>query len=174
MGAAAWDGFLNDQDNWPAASRAEASKGSMTTARDTLGDRTFIKRKRMSQEERHLQILQAAVKIIATKGFWGMSLQDISDELGITEAALYHYISSKDDLLNMVLSECYDTPDEDEYNAVTAGFVDADGHRIYCYPRYCLNIVLYNLQRPELVQLYSVLNGEALDPEHPAHHFFFF
>ena len=57
MGAAAWDGFLNDQDNWPAASRAEASKGSMTTARDTLGDRTFIKRKRMSQEERHLQIL---------------------------------------------------------------------------------------------------------------------
>ena len=68
----------------------------------------------MSQEERHLQILQAAVKIIATKGFWGMSLQNISDELGITEAALYHYISSKDDLLNMVLSECYDTIDADE------------------------------------------------------------
>lgn len=60
MGAAAWDGFLNDQDNWPAASRAEASKGSVTTARDTLGDRTFIKHKRMSPEERHLQILQAA------------------------------------------------------------------------------------------------------------------
>lgn len=101
-----------------------------------------------------------------------MSLQDISDELGITEAALYHCISSKDDLPNIVPSECYDTPDADEYNAVTAGFVDVDGHRIYCYPRYCLNIVLYNLQRPESVQLCSVLNGEALNPEHPAHHFF--
>ena len=77
----------------------------------------------MSQEERHLQILQAAAKIIAIKGFWGMSLQDISDELGITEAALYHYISSKDDLLNMVLSEGYDTPDADEYNAVTAAVI---------------------------------------------------
>ena len=109
---------------------------------------------------------------IATKGFWGMSLQDISDELGITEAAPYHCISSKDDLPNIVPSKCYDTPDADEYNAVTAGFVDVDGHRIYCYPRYCLNIVLYNLQRPEFVQPYSVLNGEALNPEHPEHHFF--
>ena len=120
----------------------------------------------MSQEERHLQILQAAVKTLATKGFWGMSLQDIADEIGITEAALYHYISSKDDLLNMVLSECYDTPDADEYNAVTAAVTDNDGHRVYFYPRYCLNIALYNLQRPELVQLYSVLNGEALSPTH--------
>lgn len=85
---------------------------------------------------------------------------------------MYHYISSKDDLLNMVLSECYDTIDADEYNAVTAAIVDADGHRVYYYPRYCLNIVLYNLQRPELVQLYSVLNGEALNPSHPAHDFF--
>lgn len=171
MSVAAWDGFLNDQSNWPAASRIGNATGA-TTARDTLGDKTFVKRKRMSQEERHLQILQAAVKIIATKGFWGMSLQNISDELGITEGALYHYISSKDDLLNMVLSECYDTIDADEYNAVTAAIVDADGHRVYYYPRYCLNIVLYNLQRPELVQLYSVLNGEALNPSHPAHDFF--
>ena len=129
MSVAAWDGFLNDQSNWPAASRIGNATGA-TTARDTLGDKTFVKRKRMSQEERHLQILQAAVKIIATKGFWGMSLQNISDELGITEAALYHYISSKDDLLNMVLSECYDTIDADEYNAVTAAIVDADGHRV--------------------------------------------
>ena len=72
----------------------------------------------------------------------------------------------------MVLSEGYDTPDADEYNAVTAAVIDADGHCVYYYPRYCLNIVRYNLQRPEMVQLYSVLNGEALSPEHPAHSFF--
>ena len=45
--------------------------------------------------------------------------------------------------------------------------IDADGHRVYYYPRYCLNIAS-NLQRPELVQLYSALNGEALEPPHPA------
>ena len=167
MSVAAWSQFLEAQ----SGSGPDTSSTSIT-ARDTTSKKTFEKRKRMSQEERHLQILQAAAKIIAIKGFWGMSLQDISDELGITEAALYHYISSKDDLLNMVLSEGYDTPDADEYNAVTAAVIDADGHRVYYYPRYCLNIVRYNLQRPEMVQLYSVLNGEALSPEHPAHSFF--
>lgn len=172
MSVAAWDRFLQEQDSWPAASRVNDSPSYMPQARNTLADKTFEKKKRMSQEERHLQILQAAVKIIASKGFCGMSLQDISDELGITEAALYHYISSKDDLLNMVLTECYDTPDADEYNAVTSCLIDYDGHRVNFYPRYCLNIVLYNLQRPELVQLYSMLNGEALNPEHPAHGFF--
>lgn len=111
MSVAAWSQFLEAQ----SGSGPDTSSTSIT-ARDTTSKKTFEKRKRMSQEERHLQILQAAAKIIAIKGFWGMSLQDISDELGITEAALYHYISSKDDLLNMVLSEGYDTPDADEYN----------------------------------------------------------
>ena len=172
MSVAAWNRFLQEQDIWPAASRVNSPTPYAVQARNALAGKTFEKKKRMSQEERHLQILQAAVKILATKGFWGMSLQDIADEIGITEAALYHYISSKDDLLNMVLSECYDTIDADEYNAVTAGIADGDGHRVYFYPRYCLNIALYNLQRPELVQLYSMLNGEALSPEHPAHSFF--
>ena len=49
MSVAAWDGFLNDQSNWPAASRIGNATGA-TTARDTLGDKTFVKRKRMSQE----------------------------------------------------------------------------------------------------------------------------
>lgn len=168
MPVAAWEHFLDDQSSWPAASRV----GEGATARDTTSGTTFTKRKRMSQEERHLQILRAATKIIAVKGFWGMSLQDVADEIGITEAALYHYISSKNDLLTMVLTEAYDTPDANEYNAATATTTDCDGHVVGFYPRYCLNIVLYNLQRPEMVQLFSMLYGEALDPEHPAHDFF--
>lgn len=168
MTVPAWHRFLDEQASWPAASQV----GEGTEARDTTSGTTFTKRKRMSQEERHLQILRAATKIIAVKGFWGMSLQDVADEIGITEAALYHYISSKSDLLTMVLTEAYDTPDADEYNAATSTVTDADGHRVCYYPRYCLNIVLYNLQRPQMVQLFSMLYGEALNPEHPAHDFF--
>lgn len=130
------------------------------------------KRRRMSQEERHLQILRAATRIIAVKGFWGMSLQDIADDIGLSEAALYHYIASKDDLLNMVLSESYDTTESNVFAAMNASMVGADGRRLYFFPRYCLNTVIYNAQRPEMVQLYSVLSGEALNPEHPAHQFF--
>lgn len=164
----AWQRFTEEQDSWPKASRTTDDN----SARNAASGKTFEKRKRMSQEERRLQIVQAAVKTIATKGYWGMSLQNIADEIGITEAALYHYISSKDDLLNMALTDYYDTPDADEYNARTATATDVDGHRVSFYPRYCLNILLYNLQRPEMVQLFSVLNGEALLPDHPAHFFF--
>lgn len=164
----AWQQFLDAQDSWPLASQAL----NTTKVRDTTADTVFTKRKRMTPEERHAQILQAAVKVIASRGYWGMSLQDIADEIGITEAALYHYIRSKDDLLTMVMLEAYDTPDADEYNAATAAGIDSQGRRVYCYPRYCLNIVLYNLQRPQMVQLFSMLNGEALNSEHPAHEFF--
>ena len=63
MSVAAWDGFLNDQSNWPAASRIGNATGA-TTARDTLGDKTFVKRKRMSQEERHLIIAVVAKQTV--------------------------------------------------------------------------------------------------------------
>ena len=90
MSVAAWEQFLNDQNSWPAASRTTLQP----MVRNTTSGTTFEKRKRMSPEERHLQIMHAAVKVIASKGFGGMSLQDIADEIGITEAALYHYILS--------------------------------------------------------------------------------
>ena len=86
MSVAAWNRFLQEQDNWPAASQVNDSASYGTQARNALAGRTFEKKKRMSQEERHLQILQAAVNTLATKGFWVMSLQDLADEIGITEA----------------------------------------------------------------------------------------
>lgn len=158
----AWEQFLNDQTQWPEVTYV----GNITPA--TM----LIRHKRMRPAERHQQILQAATKVIALKGFWGMSMQDVADEIGITEAALYHYVSSKNELLTMVLNEAYDTSDADEYNAANATITDYDGHRVCFYPRYCLNIVLFNMQRPTMVQLFCMLYGEALNPKHPAHKFF--
>ena len=171
MAIAAWQQIL-DQYGTARGPRKPPLASHEITARDTTSGKRFVKRKRMSQEERHLQILRAASKLIAVKGYWGMSLQDISDEIGITEAALYHYIASKEDLLRMVLAEGYDTTEANEFAALSASAVDGDGHRVYCYPRYCLNTVLYNMQRPEMIQLLCVLGSEALNPAHPAHRFF--
>ncbi len=86
--------------------------------------------------------------------------------------ALYHYIDSKEHLLNMVLTESYDTTEMTEFNALNASLVDGDGHCVYFFPRYMLNMLMHDVQRPELTQLYCVLSGEALNPEHPAHQFF--
>ena len=138
MTLAVWQQIL-DQHGVAASGRPKPILASHeVTVRDTTSAKRFEKRKRMTQEERHLQILRAASKILAVKGYWGMSLQDISDEIGISEAALYHYIASKEDLLAMVLTEGYDTTESNEFAAFSASAVDADGHRIYYYPRYCL------------------------------------
>ncbi|KFI64239.1 TetR/AcrR family transcriptional regulator [Bifidobacterium cuniculi] len=170
MPIAAWQQIL-EQFSDGTGRRAPLASHEIT-ARDTTSHQGFVKRKRMSQEERQLQILRAAGMVIAVKGYWGMTLQDISDEIGLSEAALYHYIDSKEDLLDMVLTEGYDTTEANEFSALTASVSDVDGHRVYFFPRYLLNTVLYNMQRPEMTQLFCVLSGEALNPDHPAHRFF--
>lgn len=49
--------------------------------------------------ERTRLIIDAAARRFETRGFHGTSLQDVADDIGITKAALYHYFSSKDELL---------------------------------------------------------------------------
>jgi AcrR family transcriptional regulator len=45
------------------------------------------------------RILEAAVALFAEKGFDGTSVQEIVDRAEVTKGALYHYFTSKDDLL---------------------------------------------------------------------------
>jgi AcrR family transcriptional regulator len=45
------------------------------------------------------QILEASAVLIAERGFAATSLQDIADAVGVSRPALYHYVSSKDEIL---------------------------------------------------------------------------
>ncbi len=49
----------------------------------------------LSREE----IILVAVKLFKKKGYAATSVQDISNELGFTKAALYYYIESKEEIL---------------------------------------------------------------------------
>ncbi len=49
--------------------------------------------------KRH-EILRAAARVFARLGFHRASLVDLGEELGVTPAALYYYVKSKDQLLN--------------------------------------------------------------------------
>lgn len=51
------------------------------------------------------QIIEAATELFAARGFAGTSLQDIAEATGLTRPALYHYFSSKEDLLSRLVSE---------------------------------------------------------------------
>lgn len=51
---------------------------------------------------RHEEIMDAAARVFAGKGFHGASTQDIADVLGIKQASLYHYFPSKEIALETV------------------------------------------------------------------------
>src|SRR5215813_13369149 len=52
--------------------------------------------------ERRMQIMDAAARVFAVKGFHGATTQDIADVLGIKQASLYYYFPSKEAALETV------------------------------------------------------------------------
>ena len=57
-----------------------------------IGNKEIVKKK-------HGQIIRAASELFAKKGYHSTSMRDISDASGINLSYLYHYVSSKDDIL---------------------------------------------------------------------------
>jgi TetR/AcrR family transcriptional regulator, fatty acid metabolism regulator protein len=56
-------------------------------------------------EEKRRQILDAAVRVFAQKGFHTSRVGDIAEEAGVAHGLLYHYFNSKDELLETVFHE---------------------------------------------------------------------
>jgi AcrR family transcriptional regulator len=54
-------------------------------------------------EDRREQIIEAALRVFAQKGFDKATNKDIAHEAGITAGLIYHYFSSKEDLLRAAL-----------------------------------------------------------------------
>jgi AcrR family transcriptional regulator len=55
-----------------------------------------------NQRRRQSEILDAAAKVFAERGYHGASTQDIADVLGIRQASLYYYFPSKEIALELV------------------------------------------------------------------------
>jgi TetR/AcrR family fatty acid metabolism transcriptional regulator len=54
------------------------------------------------QADRRRQILAAAVKVFAEKGFHASRVGDIAEEAGLAYGLVYHYYESKEDLLETI------------------------------------------------------------------------
>jgi TetR/AcrR family transcriptional regulator, fatty acid metabolism regulator protein len=54
------------------------------------------------QADRRRQILEAAVKVFARKGFHASRVGDIAEEAGIAYGLVYHYFKSKEELLETI------------------------------------------------------------------------
>ena len=50
-------------------------------------------------EERLKAITDAATEVVAERGYYGMTIQEVSDRVGITQAGLLKYVKNKNGLL---------------------------------------------------------------------------
>ena len=106
------------------------------------------------------EILTAALDVIARNGYRRTSVRELADAVGLSQAGLLHYFSSKEELFQEILRK------RDEVDAA-AFDIDVD-QPIEAF----FGVIRHNSEVPGLVQLYAQLSTEACDPEHPAHAFF--
>jgi TetR/AcrR family fatty acid metabolism transcriptional regulator len=59
------------------------------------------------QEEKRRLLLDAAVRVFARQGFHASRVGDIAAEAGVAHGLLYHYFSSKDEVLETVFRETW-------------------------------------------------------------------
>ncbi|MDX2201469.1 MAG: TetR/AcrR family transcriptional regulator [Hyphomicrobiaceae bacterium] len=76
---------------------------SVAAARTRAGKRSTAESGGVAAEPRRSgEIIDAAARVFASKGFHGASTQDIADELGIRQASIYYYFPSKEVALEKV------------------------------------------------------------------------
>jgi len=135
-------------------------------------------RPRMPAAERRRQIIDVATSLIADRGFWGVSMQDIADRCGLTVPGLLRHMESKVGLLIAVL-EHRDVEDARSLRTHLATSEDAvpddwanGGPTGVDLRRLCAATMQRNATQPEMVRLFTVLAAESLEPTHPAHDYF--
>jgi TetR/AcrR family transcriptional regulator, fatty acid metabolism regulator protein len=66
---------------------------------------TALAERAAGAEEKRRLILDAAVRVFARKGFHTSRVGDIAEEAGVAHGLLYHYFSSKDEVLETIFRE---------------------------------------------------------------------
>jgi TetR/AcrR family transcriptional regulator, fatty acid metabolism regulator protein len=61
----------------------------------------------VSQEEKRRQILEAAVRAFARKGYHACRVGEIAEEAGVAYGLVYHYFGSKEEVLQTIFRETW-------------------------------------------------------------------
>ncbi len=64
--------------------------------------------KGLDKSIRKQKIIDTAASLFHRKGYASTTLDDVAGELGISKAALYHYVGSKDELLSIIYTQAFE------------------------------------------------------------------
>lgn len=106
------------------------------------------------------EILTTALDVIARTGYGRTSVRELASAVGLSQAGLLHYFTSKEDLFAEILLK-RDQVDHDRSEPEAGSEIAA-----------LASIVRHNAEVPGLVQLYARFSVEATEPGHPAHEAF--
>ncbi len=82
--------------------------------------------KRKTQSTTRHRILAVTGKLFSERGYFGVSMQDIAAELGISKAALYYHFTSKDALAELLLRNSLNELKIELKNAVKSSTLPSD------------------------------------------------
>jgi AcrR family transcriptional regulator len=100
--------------------------------------------------KRDSEVLEAAARVFAQRGYASASVQDVADDLGISRGSVYHYVDTKEDLLFALLEQVAAGLDLlHEEVATTEGLAPLE--RIALYVRL---LVLHNLENLTPISVY--------------------
>jgi AcrR family transcriptional regulator len=108
--------------------------------------------------ERRQAILESTLEVFATLGSRGASMSAIARHVGVSPALLQYYFSTREDLLQEVITE-WDRDNAERGEGLTH-FAD------------WLRGIRHNMQSPGLIHLYMTAVVEATDPDHPNREFY--
>ncbi|MEZ0446661.1 TetR/AcrR family transcriptional regulator [Cellulomonas sp. ICMP 17802] len=115
---------------------------------------------RQATAERRAEILRAAANTFGSKGYKNGSLTEVAEQVGITHAGVLHHFGSKEQLLVEVL----EYRDKEDVRDLEGQHIP-DGMELF---RHLIRTARMNVDRPGIVQGYSVLTGESVTENHPA------
>lgn len=112
-------------------------------------------------KQRRESIVTAAHEVFAARGYWGGSLQDVADTVGMSQTSLLHYFPSKSELLLAVLEWRDGITGSGAARDPEEALVDA-----------VIRQARFNESIPGVIELYTVLCAESVTENHPGRDYF--
>jgi AcrR family transcriptional regulator len=107
------------------------------------------------------RILSACLEIFAESGYRGTTMKAVAERAGISQRGLVHHFRDKEELLAAVLAA------RDE--------ASGPGHPVLGSAGALAAVVrthFETMRHRDLLELHTVLSGEAISPDHPAHDYY--
>lgn len=113
-------------------------------------------------------ILEQAIGLIAERGYDGLTIQELAQRSGLSNAGLLHHFSSKSEVLLAVLRDL-----ESQYAETMTPLVQAalsDSAQSRAAVREVLRTLMgFCVAKPQIARALGELQGESLDPSHPGY-----